>query len=153
IAEHISAALEPEGSPLSAEDFAAFWAEWFDPIKGSYHEYDVYELPPPCQGFTAVQILNLIEGFDLKAWGEGTADYYHHLAEAVKIAFADREEWLTDPRFVDIPVDRLISKAYADERRALIDPERSLEVGTVPAGIAYPQPHERRAPEGDTCYF
>ncbi len=56
------------------------------------------------QGFTALQILNLLEGYDVAAWGDGTADYYHHMAEAVKVAFADREEWLTDPKHVDIPV-------------------------------------------------
>jgi gamma-glutamyltranspeptidase/glutathione hydrolase len=153
LAERICAALQPQGSPLAAEDFAAFHAEWVEPIKATYRGYEVYELPPSTQGFTALQILNLIEGYDVVAWGDGTADYYHHMAEAVKVAFADREEWLTDPRFVDIPVDRLISKEYADERRRLIDPERALDIAAVPAGIAYTHPHERRVPEGDTCYF
>ncbi|MEH2509342.1 gamma-glutamyltranspeptidase [Nitrobacteraceae bacterium AZCC 1564] len=153
IAERICAALQPQGSPLSADDFAAFHAEWIEPIKGSYRGYDVYQLPPNTQGFTAIQILNLIEGYDVTTWGDGTADYYHHMAEAVKIAFADREEWLTDPKFVNIPVERLISKAYADERRRLIDPEVALDISEVEAGIAYAHPHERRAPDGDTCYF
>lgn len=98
-------------------------------------------------------IFNLIEGYDVTSWGQGTADYYHHIAEAVKVAFADRDEWLTDPRFADMPIDRMISKPYADERRRLIDPESSLEMGAVPAGIPYPAPHERRVPDGDTCYF
>jgi gamma-glutamyltranspeptidase len=71
----------------------------------------------------------------------------------VKIAFADREEWLTDPKFVNIPVERLISKAYANERRRLIDPEHALDISQVPAGIPYAHPHERRVPDGDTCYF
>ena len=84
------------------------------------------------QGFTPLQILNLIEGYDVVAWGDGTADYYHHIAEAVKIAFADREEWLTDPRVVEIPVQRLISKEYCNERRKLIDPERALDIAKVP---------------------
>jgi gamma-glutamyltranspeptidase/glutathione hydrolase len=153
IAEHICSALHPQGSPLAADDFAAFHAEWVEPITANYRGYDVYELPPNTQGFTALQILKLIEGYDAVAWGEGTADYYHHMAEAVKIAFADREEWLTDPNFVDIPVQRLISQAYADERRRLIDPERALDIADVPAGIAYEHPHERRPPDGDTCYF
>jgi len=113
----------------------------------------VCEMPPSTQGFAALQLFNLVGGYDVSAWGEGTAEYYHHIAEAVKVAFADRDEWLTDPKFVDIPVDRLISPTYADERRTLIDPERALEMGTVPAGIPYPQPHERRVPDGDTCYF
>jgi oxamate amidohydrolase len=149
----ICAALQPQGSPLGADDFAAFHAEWVEPIKASYRDYEVYELPPNTQGFTALQILNLIEGYDVVAWGDGTADYYHHMAEAVKVAFADREEWLADPSFVNIPVQRLISKAYADERRRLIDPAHALNISEVPPGIDYQHPHERRPPDGDTCYF
>jgi gamma-glutamyltranspeptidase len=153
IAQRICAALQPLGSPLATDDFAAFQAEWVEPITASYRGYDVYELPPNTQGFTALQILNLIEGFDVAGWGEGTADYYHHMAEAVKVAFADRDEWLTDPNFVKIPIEQLISKAYADERRHLIDSERARNIADVPAGIAYKHPHERLVPDGDTCYF
>jgi gamma-glutamyltranspeptidase len=153
IAERICAGVQSQGSPLRVEDFAAFHAEWVEPITSTYRGYKVHELPPNTQGFTALQILNLIEGYDVVAWGDGSADYYHHMAEAVKIAFADREEWLTDPNFVDIPVQRLISKAYADERRRLIDPEHARNIADVPAGIPYANPHERRAPDGDTCYF
>src|SRR5262249_44195804 len=76
LAERICAALEAGGSPLQANDFAAFHAEWVEPITATYRGYGVYQLPPNTQGFTALQILNLIEGFDVKAWGEGTADYY-----------------------------------------------------------------------------
>ena len=153
IAERICAALQTQDSPLRADDFAAFHAEWVEPITATYRGYSVYQLPPNTQGFTALQILNLIEGYDVAAWGDGSADYYHHMAEAVKVAFADREEWLTDPHFVDIPVQRLIAKAYADERRRLIDPQHARNIAEVPAGIPYAQPHERRAPDGDTCYF
>ena len=153
IAERICAGLQPQGSPLAVDDFTSFQAEWVEPISTTYRGYDVYEMPPSTQGFTALQIFNLIDGYDVSSWGEGTADYYHHIVEAVKVSFADRDEWLTDPKFVDIPVDRMISKKYADERRRLIDPDRALDIGTVPAGIPYPHPHERRAPEGDTCYF
>jgi len=153
IAERICKGLQPQGSPLRAEDFAAFKAEWVEPIISTYRGYDVYELPPNTQGFTALQILNLMESYDVAAWGDDTADYYHHMAEAVKVAFADREEWLTDPKFVDIPVKRLITKEYAKERRKLIDRERAQNIAEVPAGIAYTHPHERRAPDGDTCYF
>ncbi|MFI6483576.1 gamma-glutamyltransferase [Nonomuraea sp. NPDC050663] len=152
-AEHICAGLRPQGSPLTDGDFAGYQAEWVRPLSATYRGYDVYELPPSTQGFSALQIFNLLDGYDVRAWGEGTADYYHHMAEVVKVAFADRDEWLTDPRFVELPVDRLISKEYADERRRLIDPGRALEMGAVPAGIPYPRPHERRVPDGDTCYF
>jgi gamma-glutamyltranspeptidase/glutathione hydrolase len=153
IAERVCAALQPQGSPLHAEDFAAFKAEWTEPITSTYRGYDVYELPPNTQGFTALQILNLIEGYDVARWGDGTADYYHHLAEAVKVAFADREEWLTDPKFVEIPISRLIAKEYCNTRRQLIDSEHAQDIAEVPAGIPYTHPHERRAPDGDTCYF
>ena len=133
IAERICAGLQPQGSPLRADDFAAFHAEWVEPITATYRGYRRrIELPPNTQGFTALQILNLLEGYDVAAWGDGTADYYHHIAEAVKIAFADREEWLTEPNFVDIPVQRLIAKAYADERRRLIDPDRAQNIAEVP---------------------
>ena len=153
IAERICAGLQAEGSPLRVEDFAAFHAEWVEPIKSTYRGYDVYELPPNTQGFAALQILNLIEGYDVAGWGDGGADYYHHMAEAVKVAFADRDEWLTDPRFVDIPVQRLIDKTYAEQRRRLIDSQRAQNMAEVAAGIPYAHPHQRRAPEGDTCYF
>ncbi|HEY9735872.1 MAG TPA: gamma-glutamyltransferase, partial [Trichocoleus sp.] len=88
------------------------------PISTSYRGHQVYELPPNSQGFTLLQILNLIEPFDLQALGHGSADYYHLLVEATKLAFADRDRWLGDPAFVEIPVTELISKAYCDRRRA-----------------------------------
>jgi gamma-glutamyltranspeptidase len=97
LAGRICQPLQSQGSPLRAEDFAAFHAEWVEPIATTYRGYDVYELPPNTQGFAALQILNLIEGYEVAAWGDGTADYYHHIVEAVKVAFADRDEWLTDP--------------------------------------------------------
>lgn len=151
LAERLCAGLED--SPLRPDDLARFQAEWVEPISGTYRGKTVYELPPNTQGFTALQILNLIEGYDLRAWGDGSADYYHHIAEAVKVAFADRDEWLTDPKFVDIPLERLLSKEYADERRGLIHPGRALDMGTVESGHRYPHPAPRRSPEGDTCYF
>lgn len=153
IAERMCATLQPQKSPLRADDFAAFKAEWVEAITSTYRGYDVYQLPPNTQGFTALQILNLIEGYDVVRWGDGTADYYHHMAEAVKVAFADREEWLTDPKFVKIPVEKLLAKDYCNKRRQLIDPERAQNIAEVPAGIPYTHPHERRAPDGDTCYF
>ncbi|HEX3407440.1 MAG TPA: gamma-glutamyltransferase family protein, partial [Caulobacteraceae bacterium] len=153
IAERMCRGLQAQGSPLSPDDFAAFEAGWVEPISSSYRGFDVVELPPNTQGFTALQILNLIEGFDVRAWGDGTADYYHHMAEAVKLAFADREEWLTDPDFVDIPVDALISKPYADERRGLIDPDRAQDIDQVQPGRKMTAAHSRRPPDGDTCYF
>src|SRR5690606_26554686 len=116
-------------------------------IASSYRGVDVVQMPPPTQGFAALQILNLLEGFDVAAWGDGTAAYYHHMAEAVKVAFADRDEWLTDPAYVDIPVGHLISKPYAGERRALIDPARACPVGTIAPGVRFDgRAARRRAP-------
>jgi oxamate amidohydrolase len=153
LAERICARLRAQGSPLRAEDFGGFRAEWIEPIKSTYRGYDIYELPPNTQGFTALQILNLIEGYDVAAWGDDSTDYYYHMAEAAKVAFADRDEWLSDPRFVDIPVQKLIDKKYADQRRRLIDSGQAQNIAEVRSGIPYPHPHDRRAPEGDTCYF
>ncbi len=153
IAERICASLQSQDLPLRASDFGAFRAEWVEPIKANYRGYEVCQLPPNTQGFTALQILNLIAGYEVTAWGDGTADYYHHIAEAVKVAFADRDEWLTDPKFVTIPVEKLISEEYANERRRLISREKALNIADVPAGIAYKHAHARRPPDGDTCYF
>src|SRR5918998_1080647 len=88
IAERICTGLRAHGSPLAADDFGGFEAEWVEPISTSYRGYDVVEMPPATQGFAALQLFNLLEGFDVAALGEGTADYYHHIVEAVKIAFA-----------------------------------------------------------------
>lgn len=154
VAERVCADLGDRGSPLRAADFAEFTADWVDPLSTTYRGYTAYEFPPNTQGFASLQILNLIEDYDVASWGDDTVDYYHHLAEAVKVAFADRDEWLTDPEFVDIPLDRLTSKEYADERRSLIDAERALTMGEIDPGI----PFESRdriesSPGGDTCYF
>lgn len=153
IAQRMCAALEASGSPLRAEDLADYRASWVEPISTTYRGNQIAQLPPSTQGFSALQILNLLEGFDVASWGEGSADYYHHLVEAVKIAFADRDEWLTDPAHVDIPLDRFLSKEYADERRALIDPRRALGADEIEPGIRFGSDARRRAPQGDTVYF
>jgi oxamate amidohydrolase len=152
-AERICAALAPQGSPLRPEDFAAFRADWVEPISTTYRGYTAYEFPPNTQGFAALQILNLIEGYDVAGWGDGTVEYYHHLAEAVKLAFADRDAWLTDPKFVDIPLDRLLSKEYADERRERIDSHHAMEMMEVEPGAAFTGSGARRSADGDTVYF
>ena len=152
-AKAICEALAPEGSPLHPEDFASYQAEWVEPISTTYRGYAAYELPPNTQGFAALQILNIIEHHDVAGWGDGTADYYHHMAEAVKLALADRDAWLTDPRFVDIPLGKLLSKSYAAERCELIDPQRASNMEEVPPGIPFGTSARRSDPGGDTCYF
>jgi oxamate amidohydrolase len=154
MAQRLCDPLEQADSPLRPDDLAAFQAEWVEPLSTGYRGYTAYEFPPNTQGFAALQILNIIEGFDVAAWGDGTVEYYHHMAEAVKLAFADRDAWLTDPRFVDIPLDRLLSKHYAAERRERIDPERAMEMAAVEPGIPFAAPATRRGTTGgDTCYF
>ncbi len=153
IAERICANLQPKGSPLSTEDFSDYYAEWVTPISASYRGYDIYQIPPSTQGFTALQALNLLEGYDVASWGDNTVEYYHHMAEVMKVAFADRDEWLTDPSFVDIPLDTLLSKAYADERRKLIKISRSLPAGKVEPGLRYGPDFHKPSPLGGTVYF
>lgn len=153
MAQRMCESLEQADSPLRQEDFAEFHAEWVEPISTGYRGYTAYEFPPNTQGFAALQILNIIEGFDVVSWGDGTADYYHHMAEAVKLAFADRDAWLTDPKFVDIPLDRLLSKEYAEERRAKIDREQAMDMESVEPGIAFDESARTGDGGGDTCYF
>ena len=103
----------------------------------SYRGYDVWELPPNGQGIAALQILNILEGYDIASMGFGSAEYLHVLTEAKKIAYEDRAKFYADPEFNDIPVEELISKAYADQRRALIDMDeaaRSYPAGEIEAG-------------------
>lgn len=153
LAERMCASVADDGSPLRPDDFARFSAEWVEPISTSYRGYQAYEFPPNTQGFAALQVLNILDGYDVAAFGDGTADYYHHAAEAVKLAFADRDAWLTDPDAIEIPVDRLIDPAYAADRRTLIDPERAMTMGEVAPGIDPGRPVQRRGASGDTCYL
>lgn len=153
LAQAICDGLADAGCPLSTNDFAAYQAEWVDPISTTYRDHEVFEMPPPTQGLSTLQILNLLESFDVAAWGDGSVDYYHHIVEAVKVAFADRDEWLTDPRYVDIPLEELLSKEYATTRRALIDRERAMISDQVEPGLHFGPQAQRAAPGGDTVYF
>lgn len=153
VAGRMGSALGRAGSPLRAEDLGRYRAEWVEPISTTYRGHTVWELPPNTQGFAALQILNLLEGVDVQALGDGTVAYYHLLAEAVKVAFADRDAWLSDPRFVRIPLERLISREYAEERRPLVRRERAAPIQGVAPGIAYPGATRRpRDGQADTVY-
>jgi gamma-glutamyltranspeptidase/glutathione hydrolase len=92
-----------------------------DPVSVSYHGVDVWELPPPGQGIAALQLLNVLENFDLKSMGRGSADFWHVMTEAKKIVFADRARYYADPEFVKVPVQELLSKDYAKQRAKLVD--------------------------------
>lgn len=125
IARTISDHVKEQGGFLSYEDLASHTSEWVMPVSANYRGYDVWELPPNGQGIAALQILNILEGFDIAGMGFGSAEYIHHFVEAKKLAFEDRAKYYADPDFNAIPVDWLISKDYANERRALINPSKS----------------------------
>ncbi|UCG28174.1 MAG: gamma-glutamyltransferase [Bacteroidales bacterium] len=125
IAKTIDTFMKENGGFLSYEDLASHKSEWVEPVSVNYRGYDVWELPPNGQGIAALQILNILEGFDIASMGFGSADYIHHFVEAKKLAFEDRAKYYADPAFNEIPVDLLISEDYASERRKRIDPERA----------------------------
>jgi gamma-glutamyltranspeptidase/glutathione hydrolase len=128
IAQKIAADLARRGGHVTSADLAAHRSDWVTPISTSYRGYDVYQLPPNNQGFVALEMLNILEAYDLKALGHNSAAYLHLLVEAKRIAFADRNAYLADPDFVPERVlRRLISKEYAAERRKEIDPDRAAQ--------------------------
>ncbi len=132
IAREIEDYMRANGGYLRAEDLAQHRSEWVEPVSTNYRGYDVWELPPNGQGIAVLQMLNILEAYDLGALGWGNHHYLHLLIEAKKLAFEDRAHYYADPAFVDVPVARLISKEYAQERRQLIDPlkaSRELEYG------------------------
>src|SRR3954471_178594 len=127
IARAIVDYCQKNGGFLSMDDFAAQKSNWVEPISTMYRGHTLYELPPNNQGLTALLILNILEGLDLKGMRNDPVLYYHTLVEATKIAFADRNRFIADPAFARIPVKELISKDYAAKRRALIDPKRAID--------------------------
>ena len=137
IAKIMSDFIINQGGFLSYEDLKNHKSDWIEPVSTNYRGYDVWELPPNGQGIAALQMLNLLEKFDIKSMGFGSAEYIHHFVEAKKIAFADRAKYYADMDFNDIPVDFLISKEYADGRRDEIKPTRaarSVKAGEIENG-------------------
>lgn len=144
IARTIDAFMQREGGFLSYRDLAEHTSTWVEPVSTNYRGYEVWELPPNGQGIAALQILNLLEHYDLSKMGFGSADYVHLFVEAKKLVFEDRARWYADPDFNDIPVAELISKEYAARRRELIDLGRAAD--TFEAG-------NPALEEGDTIYL
>lgn len=142
IARTIDAFMKANGGFLSYDDLARHHSEWVEPISTSYRGYDIWELPPNGQGIAALQILNILEGYDIASMGFGSADYIHVFTEAKKLAFEDRAKYLADPSFSAIPVSQLISKKYAADRRKLID--RNVAAKVMAAG---------KAEAGNTVYL
>jgi gamma-glutamyltranspeptidase/glutathione hydrolase len=124
---------ERNGGFFSLADLAAQKARWDAPLVGRYRDVTIYETPAPTQGFAVLEMLNLLEPFGLKDKPFLGPDYVHLMVQAKQLAYHDRDRHLADPRFVDVPIDRLISKAHADERRALMDPARAIPWDRIPS--------------------
>ncbi|MGB5820547.1 MAG: gamma-glutamyltransferase [Saonia sp.] len=144
IARTIDRYMKKHKGFLAYEDLANHTSNWVDPIKTNYRGYDVWELPPNGQGTAALQMLNILEGYDIKAMGFGSAAYLHVLTEAKKLAYEDRAKFYADPEFNKIPTERLISKDYADQRRMLIHQQKAAD--TYPSGA-------KEIESGNTTYL
>ena len=134
LARRMVQGLEAGGGLFTMADFAGHQAEVYEPITTTYRGHTVYQTRPPSQGFLLLEMLNLVEGFHLTPLGQNSAEAIHLMVEAKKIAYADRNRVAGDPRCIDWPLDELIAKAYADERRSDIHRDR------VNVGLAGLQP-------------
>ncbi|MBI3979957.1 MAG: gamma-glutamyltransferase family protein [Chloroflexi bacterium] len=136
---------QENGGFLTRRDFADSHVQLEEPARSTYKSYDVYACGPWCQGPVVPYVLNLLEGIDLKGSGHNSADYCHAIVEAFKLAFADRERYIADPEFADVPLAGMLSKSYADERRTQID--RSQAWPELPPH-GDPWPHQGRSARG-----
>ena len=127
IARRIVAFSEVTGGYFTMRDFEDHSSAWVEPVTTNYRGYDVWEIPPNSSGILALMMLNIMEGYDIAAMGHNSAEALHVIAEAKKLAFADRDTYVADPDANRLPVDELISKAYAETRRALIDPSHAID--------------------------
>ncbi len=145
IARVIGSYMHENEGFLSYEDMAAHHSDWVEPQSVNYRGYNVWELPPNGQGIAALQMLNLMEPYDIAAMGFGSADYVHLFIEAKKIAYEDRARFYADPDFNDIPVSELLSKDYANERGKLMDMKKAAD--------EYPHGDPYALRDGDTIYL
>jgi len=144
IARRLDEFCSKHGCALRLRDFAEHHSDWVEPVSTNYRGYDVWEIPPPGQGIAALQMLNILEPFELSRMPHNSGPYLHALIEAKKLAYEDRARFYFDPAFGDVPLATLISKPYADTRRKLFDPEhaaRRIEAGNP------------RLDQGDTIYL
>ncbi|MEM7082900.1 MAG: gamma-glutamyltransferase [Pseudomonadota bacterium] len=144
VAQTMADYMQANGGFLTVDDLANHTSEWVEPLSTNYRGYEVYELPPNGQGLAALQMLNILEGFDLADMGFGSADYLHVLTEAKKLAFEDRAKFYSDPAFNTLPIDALLSKEYAASQRARISMKRASK--QLPA-------YDGALEEGDTIYL
>ncbi len=127
IADKIDNFMSANGGFLRKIDFDKHTSTWVDPVATNYRGYDVFELPPNGQGIATLQMLNILEGFDLRAMGRNSPDALHVMIEAKKLVWADRAKFYADPAFTKIPLKGLLSKSYAHDREQLIDPNRAAK--------------------------
>lgn len=142
IAEKIVKYVREQGGFLSMRDFVEHSSEWVEPISTNYRGYDVWELPPNGQGTAVLQMLNILENYDLASMGFGSPKYMHLFIEAKKLAFEDRAKYYSDPDFNELPIQQLISKEYGKERSSLINSDRAAR--SYPAG---------KLEQGNTIYL
>ncbi len=145
IARTMDAYFRANGGFLAYADLAAHQGEWVEPVSTNYRGVDVWELPPNSQGIAALQMLNVLEGYDFSKIAFGSPEHVHLFVEAKKLAFADRARFYADPAFQPAPVGKLVSKQYAAERRRLISPDKALR--EVQPGTP------KQLEEGDTIYL
>jgi gamma-glutamyltranspeptidase/glutathione hydrolase len=135
VAKTIANFIQKQGGFLSEEDFANHRSEWVEPVSVNYRGYDVWELPPNGQGIAALQMLQLLEGYDFSKIEFGSAEHLHLFTEAKKLTFEDRAKYYADMDFAKVPVEKLLSDEYANERRKLIgDVASTYEAGEISAG-------------------
>ena len=142
IAQSISKFIVEQGGFLSVDDLKSYEPEWINPVSSNYRGFDVWELPPNGQGIAALQILNILEQYDIASMGHNSAEYIHLFTEAKKLAYEDRAKYYADMSFADVPVKELISKEYALTRNKLINPKKAAS--TYDSGIFE---------DGDTIYM
>lgn len=144
LAQAMVAYSEKWGGLFSLADFAGHTSTWVDPVRTTYRGHEVWQIPPPGQGIAVLQMLNLLEGYDLKTLGPNSPEYWHLFLEAKKLAYADRAKFYADPAFAQVPVKELVSKPYADKRRGLIDLKKART--DIPAG-------DPKLGQADTVYL
>jgi gamma-glutamyltranspeptidase/glutathione hydrolase len=144
LAQELVAFSDKNGGLFTLKDFADHTSTWVDPVSTTYRGHTVWEIPPPGQGIAVLEMLNILEGYDLKSMGPESVDYWHLFLEAKRLAYADRARYYTDPAFGKVPVAGLISRAYAEQRRRLIHLDHALpEV----------EPGDPKPDQGDTIYL
>jgi gamma-glutamyltranspeptidase/glutathione hydrolase len=144
IARDIVAFSEKNQGLFSLKDFTDHTSTWVEPVSTTYRGYDVWEIPPPGQGIAVLQMLNILEAYDLKSMGPTSPDYWHLFVETKKLAYADRARFYADPDFAKLPIAQLISKPYAERRRRMID------MNTARLDVSAGDP---RLEHGDTIYL